>query len=887
MAQSIVSLPLDYFPDPKKGRPIFNGQIFVGDPDTDPQVLANRKDIVARQEDGTEIPISPAEQPVRTSAGGVPEYNGATVQILVEGNYSIKVLDKGGSQEYFWPNVFDGEPVTLDYVNSSAVLHDTLAGATTRTDLFDGSQIRIIERVNSLFYVQVGTGGDGWSVIDAANGFQLVLSETGEVSAAALGVIEDGVTLLSAAVVAAFDYSTKATVVFTPETTTLIDVAIAMKSGSSIVMTGATLKLVPVVGNLGPGHLIGYNGDKSDISNPIPIVDMKWIGGTVDVNNQIGINAFGIEVCELLDMIGVKTANTVHDPATEGGRGFSMHPRSRSVTLDGCVAENCDHGFDTSTKSDNLISVGVTGASSTNPITITVSSHGFINGDSVQAQQFTSDFTAIDMNNYVLTNVTPTSFDLVGSDGTSFAAWISNGVISLSDEGAQRNRNVALINCLAEECKISALTMFQANNSRDLGVGAADLFLEGFRANNCGTQHVGDWGVINSSAMTGVMGDIIVFNDADHPVGDVFRGSFHNCDIRSIVDVHTCNNLFNATPLNGVNGLDSGIASFPESATESCKFSVLFTYDTINNGLINTDSVTGSVRDIYRNQFDIILTNRDNYTSSTPFSGNILVNATNFTNFITLHDLPSGRKTSFTFDEPLTLTDNGQSFGSGLVISGESSPRADLILSVLGTASSGRLQVVKDSALQGYMDLAADERWRVFSDGSVNMQITPNIWLPGADNTSDIGSGGLRIKTIHLVNAPSVTSDETLKTLLVSVNDLALDAWESVQWSEFKYLESIEAKGEESARIHVGIGAQTVIKSFSDVGLDAFAYALIRTVNWPSEDAIYDDDENISSPAVKGGERYEVVYEEALAMECALNRRDRERLNARLNAAGI
>lgn len=113
MTLGIVSLPVEYFPDPNKGRPIFNGQIFVGEPDLDPEILANRKAIVARQEDGTDIPISPAQQPVRIGSGGVPVYNGATVQILVEGNYSIKVLNKQGVQEYYWPNYNQGLPIVV------------------------------------------------------------------------------------------------------------------------------------------------------------------------------------------------------------------------------------------------------------------------------------------------------------------------------------------------------------------------------------------------------------------------------------------------------------------------------------------------------------------------------------------------------------------------------------------------------------------------------------------------------------------------------------------------------------------------------------------------------------------------------------------------------
>ena len=36
MADNIVTIPYSYFPDFNIGRPLFNADIFVGDPDLDP-----------------------------------------------------------------------------------------------------------------------------------------------------------------------------------------------------------------------------------------------------------------------------------------------------------------------------------------------------------------------------------------------------------------------------------------------------------------------------------------------------------------------------------------------------------------------------------------------------------------------------------------------------------------------------------------------------------------------------------------------------------------------------------------------------------------------------------------------------------------------------------
>ena len=68
MANAIVRLPLGYFPDPNKGRPLGNAKIYVGIVDLDPRILANQLTVTGRQESGLDVPLP---QPIRTSFGGV------------------------------------------------------------------------------------------------------------------------------------------------------------------------------------------------------------------------------------------------------------------------------------------------------------------------------------------------------------------------------------------------------------------------------------------------------------------------------------------------------------------------------------------------------------------------------------------------------------------------------------------------------------------------------------------------------------------------------------------------------------------------------------------------------------------------------------------------
>jgi hypothetical protein len=106
-----VALPYSYYPDPTTGRPVYNGKIYIGTPDTDPEVTANQVEVKAVQEDGSTVTVP---QPVRTSAGGVPVINGSAVQLITDGEHSIKVLNNRDEQVYYAPSLFSGtRPTTI------------------------------------------------------------------------------------------------------------------------------------------------------------------------------------------------------------------------------------------------------------------------------------------------------------------------------------------------------------------------------------------------------------------------------------------------------------------------------------------------------------------------------------------------------------------------------------------------------------------------------------------------------------------------------------------------------------------------------------------------------------------------------------------------------
>lgn len=125
-----VRLGPEYFPESDRGRPVANGEIYVGKPDLDPEVIANQIQVYIQKEDGTIVAVA---QPIYTSAGGVPVYEGSPVTILTNSVYSLKVNDKHGAQVYYVPKA-DLAGATVGayyYPSSSAVDHGVIGNGDT------------------------------------------------------------------------------------------------------------------------------------------------------------------------------------------------------------------------------------------------------------------------------------------------------------------------------------------------------------------------------------------------------------------------------------------------------------------------------------------------------------------------------------------------------------------------------------------------------------------------------------------------------------------------------------------------------------------------------------------------------------------------------------
>lgn len=147
MASSIVPFPSGYYPDPVKGRPLFNAKIYVGVVDLDPRIVANQITVVGRQESGTEVTL---EQPIRTNSGGVPiDGSSNVVTMLIDGDYAMAVDSSGDDQQYF----FENTSALINFGNQPVLSVETVEDLRSFEPSFDGQVIELVGHTES------GVGG--------------------------------------------------------------------------------------------------------------------------------------------------------------------------------------------------------------------------------------------------------------------------------------------------------------------------------------------------------------------------------------------------------------------------------------------------------------------------------------------------------------------------------------------------------------------------------------------------------------------------------------------------------------------------------------------------------------------------------------------------------
>ena len=145
---AIFSFANQYIPDPTRDTALAGGVLYLGFPDTDPELAGNQFPISAIQEDGTVVQIP---QPVQINQGGVIVYNGSPVQItFTQNSYSTKV-NKNGSQFYYIARTTVSEGLSISEWN-------------TETEYFSG--ISIVKGSDGKGYYATDDSGPSSAPVD-------------------------------------------------------------------------------------------------------------------------------------------------------------------------------------------------------------------------------------------------------------------------------------------------------------------------------------------------------------------------------------------------------------------------------------------------------------------------------------------------------------------------------------------------------------------------------------------------------------------------------------------------------------------------------------------------------------------------------------------------
>lgn len=171
------------------------------------------------------------------------------------------------------------------------------------------------------------------------------------------------------------------------------------------------------------------------------------------------------------------------------------------------------------------------------------------------------------------------------------------------------------------------------------------------------------------------------------------------------------------------------------------------------------------------------------------------------------------------------------------------------------------------------------ERWRFGAGGA---------FAPSVDNRHDIGGASVRIASIWAANGTIQTSDARLKTPVRSFTEDEIKAAMEIaaEIGFYKWLDSVDNKGEKDARDHTGLTVQKAIEIMEKYNLDPFDYGFICYDEWEEREETLSWDENDKpiKTITPAGNRYSFRFDQlslfiARGQESRLNDLE-ERLSA-------
>lgn len=137
-------------------------------------------------------------------------------------------------------------------------------------------------------------------------------------------------------------------------------------------------------------------------------------------------------------------------------------------------------------------------------------------------------------------------------------------------------------------------------------------------------------------------------------------------------------------------------------------------------------------------------------------------------------------------------------------------------------------------------------------------------FTPQTDGAMALGWGLARWSAVYAVTGSIQTSDAREKTELRAFNaaEMAVAKALANDIGMYQWLDAIETKSADDARLHAGVTAQQVQARFTEHGLDAHRYGLFCFDEWETMEEIVSPEGEVLSPRREAGDRYGVRYEE-------------------------
>jgi parallel beta-helix repeat protein len=182
--------------------------------------------------------------------------------------------------------------------------------------------------------------------------------------------------------------------------------------------------------------------------------------------------------------------------------------------------------------------------------------------------------------------------------------------------------------------------------------------------------------------------------------------------------------------------------------------------------------------------------------------------------------------------------------------------------------ASGAAIVMSAQSSVGLFGTSSNHAARLATGGTARVEVTTaGYFQPVSDNVYRLGNSSNRWSEVYVAAGTINTSDERVKEQWASIS--AAERRTAIKakalLKSFKFRDAVEEKGS-GARIHFGIGAQSLKAAFESEGLVAEHYAVLCYDEWPEQAEILDEDGAVIEPYRPAGNRYGVRYDELLAL---------------------